>query len=73
MSLLIKDLIKVFPEISAALETCINISNFEGSHAWFRKLLHEFQRMVYGKVHEIVSQVMLPCCKCLGTLTYFHD
>ncbi len=62
LSLLIKDLLKHVGCVGIALEASIDISNFEGAHAWFRKLLQEKQKEVYGKIYQICSQVY--------TLTY---
>lgn len=64
-SLLIKDLLKEFLPVGNTVETTIKISNFEGNHAWFRRLLHEFQKAVYGHNLEIVAQVMLYTCAVL--------
>ncbi|KAL0023253.1 hypothetical protein WJX77_000286 [Trebouxia sp. C0004] len=52
-SLLIKDLLKEFLPMGNTVE----ISNFEGNHAWFRRLLHEFRKAVYGHNLEIAAQV----------------
>jgi hypothetical protein len=67
-SLLIKDLLKEFLPVGNTVETTIKISNFEGNHAWFRRLLHEFQKAVYGHNLEIVAQVMLYLCALLFSL-----
>ena len=50
-------LLKEFTAVGTTLETTIKISNFETSHAWFRKLLHEYQKQLYGRSLEICSQV----------------
>lgn len=39
------------------LDTTIRISNFENNHAWFRRMLHGVQKLVYGRILEIVVQV----------------
>jgi len=62
LSLLIKDLLKHVGGVGSALEASIDISNFEGAHSWFRKLLQEKQKEIYGKIYQICSQVC--------TLTY---
>ena len=56
-SLLIKDLLSEFAAVGKTSDTTIKISNFSGNHAWFRQLLHEFQKQVYGHISELVAQV----------------
>ncbi|KAL3162452.1 hypothetical protein ABBQ32_010119 [Trebouxia sp. C0010 RCD-2024] len=54
-SLLIKDLLKEFTHVGT-LDTTIRISNFENNHAWFRRMLHGVQKLVYGRILEIMVQ-----------------
>lgn len=56
-SLLIKDMLSEFAAVAKTSDTTIKISNFSGNHAWFRQLLHEFQKQVYGHTSELVAQV----------------
>ena len=45
------------PQLKQALDAAIDISNFLGSHAWFRKLVHDKQKLIFGRVLEICSHV----------------
>ncbi len=68
LALLIKDLYKRVPELKEPLDAAIDISNFIGSHAWFRKLVHDKQKQSFGKILQICShvrQIALRNIKCL--------
>ena len=67
-SLLIKNLLEELQSVGTTVETTIKISNFEGNHAWFRKLLHECQKEVYGHNLEIVAQVTMDASAVLFTI-----
>lgn len=62
LALLIKDLYKHVPELKEPLDAAIDISNFIGSHAWFRKLVHDKQKQIFGKIMEICSHVSNMTC-----------
>ena len=57
LALLLKDLYKHVPELKEPLDAAIEISNFLGSHAWFRKLVHMKQKEIFGRILEICSHV----------------
>lgn len=57
LALLIKKLYKRVPELKEPWDAAIDISNFIGSHAWFRKLVHDKQKQSFGKILQICSRV----------------
>ena len=61
-SLMIKNLLEEFAAVGNTSDTTIKISNFSGNHAWFRQLLQEYQKELYGRTFELVTQVGMLLC-----------